>query len=100
MSVRPGDHLRSACSETEVIVVRGPSGETVIACGGAAMVPNVPDSSPTGTSEPSGLTLLGKRYEDAESGLELLCVKAGAGILTCSGRVMPIREAKPLPSSD
>lgn len=53
-----------------------------------------PDS---GLDEP---VLLGKRYTDEESGLELLCTKAGPGTLTCAGRVMPLKDAKPLPSSD
>ncbi|WP_016694149.1 hypothetical protein [Rhodococcus rhodochrous] len=43
---------------------------------------------------------MGKRYEDAETGLEVLCVKAGAGSLSIAGRPLSFKEAKTLPSSD
>ena len=61
------------------------------------------DSSPAGGSpDPSlsGGTLLGKRYADEASGLELLCTKAGAGTLTLDGSALEVKSAKPLPSSD
>ena len=45
-------------------------------------------------------SLIGKRFADADSGLELLVTKAGAGTLTLDGVAIPLKEAKPLPSSD
>ena len=45
-------------------------------------------------------SLIGKRFADADSGLELLVTKAGAGTLTLDGVALPLKEAKPLPSSD
>jgi hypothetical protein len=44
--------------------------------------------------------LLGKRYFDEESSLELICVKPGAGVLTVAGRELRLRGTKALPSSD
>ena len=45
-------------------------------------------------------TLVGKRYADEESGLEVLCAKPGPGALVADGREVPVKGAKPLPSSD
>ncbi len=45
-------------------------------------------------------TLLGKRYEDEVSGLEVLCSKGGDGTLTLDDRPLVVKSAKPLPSSD
>ena len=56
----------------------------------------------TGTPDPSlsNGTLLGKRYADEASGLEVLCTKAGVGSLTLDGSILDVKSAKPLPSSD
>lgn len=101
MDLKPGTRLRSITSEAEVIVVRPPSQAPAIACGGAPLVlvgDPAPSAAPaSGLEEP---TLLGKRYVDADTGIELLCTKGGSGTLTCDGRVMPLKDAKPLPSSD
>lgn len=102
MELKAGTRLRSATSETEVIVVRPPSEAVEIACGGAPMVAGG-DPPPAALTPEGGLeepTLLGKRYVDGTSGVELLCTKGGAGTLTCDGRVMPQKDAKALPSSD
>ena len=55
----------------------------------------VPDSAPS----PDGI-LLGKRYSDGATGLEVLCTKAGEGSLALNGESLLLKEAKPLPSSD
>jgi hypothetical protein len=47
-----------------------------------------------------GGTLLGKRYGDDASGLELLCTKGGTGALSYDGQALVIRAVKALPSSD
>jgi hypothetical protein len=44
--------------------------------------------------------LLGKRYVEDALGLEVLCTKAGEGTLAVDGTALPIKDAKPLPSSD
>ena len=102
MELRAGQKLISAVSDTEVIVVKAPEGSIEIACGGVAMRPD-------GTDAPDGATLdaslgdgplLGKRYALDELGLELLCTRAGDGALYADGSPVPVKEAKPLPSSD
>ena len=47
-----------------------------------------------------GPTLVGKRYVDDQTGVELLCIKAGDGALYVNGERLELKEAKPLPSSD
>jgi hypothetical protein len=95
---------RLACPEctTEVIVIRPPNGDVRLACGGAGLVdigaPRGADGHGTAAGDTG--TLLGKRYIDEEVAIELLCTKAGAGMLSCEGRLMTVKGAKPLPSSD
>jgi hypothetical protein len=102
MQLRPGLKLHSAVCDAQVVVVRAPAAEVDLGCGGAPMVPD-------GEAPPAGATLdatlgdpaqLGKRYEEPEVGLELLCTKAGAGALTCNGAPLALKGAKPLPASD
>jgi hypothetical protein len=101
MPLKPGDHLRSRVCTTEVIVVRAPTIDVEIACGGEPMAKNEQlQVAAAGTAEAGQGTLLGKRYADQEAGLELLCVKAGSGQLTVGGQPLPLREARPLPASD
>jgi hypothetical protein len=109
MLLKPGTRLRSTVSETQVIVVKAPGGEVDLTCGGAPMVALEAGASDAGPSDagPSdagasdaGATLLGKRYADEETGIELLCTKAGAGALAVDGAPLGLKEAKPLPSSD
>ena len=45
-------------------------------------------------------TQVGKRYADDEVGLEVLCTKAGSGSLSLGLDPLPVKGAKPLPSSD
>jgi hypothetical protein len=96
-----GARLRSSVSATEVVVVRGPSEEIELSCGGAAMVPSASAGAGSGGAvEPVGSTLLGKRYVDGASGLEVLCIKPGAGQLAASGRPLAIKAPTALPASD
>ena len=102
MTLRPGARLRSAVCDTEAVVVRLPTTGEVISCGGADMLPVDQTRDPTASPQPGADTgsLLGKRYADAESGIEMLCTKAGQGTLAIGGRPLALKEAKPLPSSD
>ena len=102
MDVKPGSRWKSAVDSTEVVVVRPPKGAVSIECGGHAMVP-------LGSEVPAGLeispafsagTSVGKRYVEAESGIELLGSKAGPGSLSVDGRPVDLKDAKPLPASD
>lgn len=101
MELRAGQKLRSAVSDVQVIVVRAPSVDVELGCGGTPLVEA--DQEPTGGAIDAALAegpLLGKRYADEEVGLELLCTKAGEGTLTLNGEALSIKGAKPLPASD
>lgn len=101
MELTAGSRWKSAVSETEVIVVQQMDGDHRLGCGGADMVPTGTDVSAQtldpGLAEP---TLLGKRYVDEDSGLEVLCTKGGDGTLTLDDSPLLVKGAKPLPSSD
>jgi hypothetical protein len=43
---------------------------------------------------------VGKRYVHDEMGLEVLCLKAGAGSLSIGVEPLTVKASKPLPSSD
>jgi hypothetical protein len=78
----------------------GVSASIVIACAGHPKVPVGQERSGDATIDPSlrGGVLLGKRYE--ADGVEVLCTAAGDGTLTCDGREMVVKAAKPLSASD
>ena len=98
METKPGLKLRGTTCATEVVVVRPASGDIDVACCGEPMTEaatDVPDSAPS----PDGI-LLGKRYSDETSGLEVLCTKPGPGPLTVDGRELEVKGPKPLPASD
>jgi hypothetical protein len=101
MDLKPGTRLRSQACSTEVIVVRPPAQTVAVCCGGAPMVPagDPGEEHPLDAGHQAG-TLLGKRYADHDSGIELLCTKAGEGSLSLGGAPLPMKDAKPLPSSD
>ena len=99
--MKPGIRLHSAVCSTTVVVVKPPADGVTIECGGTPMGEG---AGAPGDGEPKpGFdqgTLLGKRYSDETSGVELLCTKGGAGTLTCNGVVLEVKGAKPLPASD
>ena len=102
MELKPGVRLRSAVDTTEVIVVRGPKAEVDLRCGGSPMIEQAAQSD-AGAQPDSAFadgTALGKRYADEETGLELLCTKAGPGSLSLGDQPLGLKDAKPLPSSD
>ena len=104
MDLTPGTKLASTVCATEVIIVRPPSGPVDVECGGAALVAAAvaPDEGARGALDAghAASTMLGKRYVHEESGLEVLCTKPGEGSLAVAGVALPLKEAKPLPSSD
>ena len=102
MQLKPGARLESATCDTQVVVVKAPAGgdDVDVRCGGEPMRPvdSGGDRLPvSGDGEP---TLMGKRYEDPDLGLELLCTKPGAGALSIGDKPLLMKGAKPLPSSD
>lgn len=102
MDLKPGTRWSSQVCDTEVVVVRAPAGAVSLECGGHPMVPVGSDRSTGLSLDPSFAagSLIGKRFADAESGLELLITKAGEGSVARDGITIPLKEAKPLPSSD
>jgi len=102
MELKPGSRFKSAVCTTEVVVVRPPKTPVTVECGGAPMVAQG-ETVPAGITispEHNNGTLLGKRYIDGETALELLCAKAGEGSLSVNLRSLAIKDAKRLPSSD
>jgi hypothetical protein len=102
MELKPGSRWKSVVCDTEAVVVRPPKEAGELQCGGAAMVPYAaakPAGAALSAAHADG-SLLGKRYADEESGLEVLCSKGGQGSLVFAGRALRVREAKKLPSSD
>lgn len=101
MEMKPGTRLACPQCTVEVVVVRPPSTALVLTCEGVELVDSVAERPGGGHEAPSGDgTLVGKRYSDETSGLEVLCAKAGPGSLAADGRAVTIKGAKPLPSSD
>jgi len=101
MQLKAGVRLKSATDETQVMVVRAPDGEVDLTCGGHPLVPVDAEVTAAAVEDGhSGPTLIGKRYADDGVGIELLCTKGGAGALFVNGAPLPLKEAKPLPSSD
>lgn len=96
MQTKAGMKLRSTACTTEVVVVRpAPEPVELSCCGGPLTADDVDGPRAEGAE-----VLLGKRYTDEETGLELLCTKAGPGELVTDGRALVIKGAKPLPASD
>jgi hypothetical protein len=99
MDLKAGQRLHSTVCDTSVVVVKGAAGVD-LTCGGAPLA-DAPGSN--GGAPAAGFdegSLLGKRYEDADTGIEVLCVKPGAGSVAVDGRLLTLKAAKALPSSD
>lgn len=102
MQLTVGARLRSAVDDTQVIVVRAPANPIDITCGGHPLLPIDAEVRSGTTVIPGhdGGTVLGKRYVDADYGLEVLCTKGGAAALFCGDTPLSIKAAKALPASD
>jgi hypothetical protein len=102
MELKPGSRWKSAVCDGEMVVVRPPSSAGTLACGGHPVVPHGSEAGEAlamADGHDGGL-LMGKRYVDADSGIEVLGSKPGKGALSFDGRLMAIKDAKPLPASD
>lgn len=100
MELKPGARLRSTVCSTEVVVVR--PAPVALSCGGQPMILREGEDLdvPKADESDAAATLLGKRYADPASGLEVLCTRAGAGTLSLGDTPLELKQAKPLPSSD
>ena len=102
MQLKTGMKLRSQVGPTEVVVVKAPTDDAPVTCGGHPMV--AADQAP-GTTLPtlddaSENTLIGKRYTDDAGLIEVLVTKPGVGTLALGTDVLGLKQAKPLPASD
>jgi hypothetical protein len=100
--LKAGARFKSAVSDAQLMVVKAPPGEHELHCGGTAML-SATAPAPEGASlDPAlaGEVLIGKRYVTADESLELLCTKAGKGLLSLDGAPLEVKQAKQLPSSD
>ncbi|WP_035855736.1 hypothetical protein [Cryptosporangium arvum] len=97
--MKAGSRWTSVTGSTEVLVVRPPKQAVAVFCGGAPMVP-AGSVATEGAAPGADPLLLGKRYTDAESGLQLLCTRGGPGPVEVDGRPVTRQDAKPLPASD
>ncbi|UYP20845.1 hypothetical protein OED52_10155 [Rhodococcus sp. Z13] len=94
--MKVGERLKSPVCGAEVVVVRVDDGVTgPLLCGGAPMAADA--ETPAAPVTDPGL-LIGKRYEGG--GVEVLCVRPGAGPLAVGDAVLAEKQARPLPSSD
>ena len=102
MELKPGSRWKSAVCNAQMVVVRPPSAAGELQCGGAPVLPQADATAPSGTIDPAHAegVLIGKRYTDEVSGIEVLGAKPGKGSLAFDGRPLTLKEAKPLPASD
>ncbi len=101
MEIKAGSRLACPQCTVELVVVRPPSAPVTVTCSGEEVVEAGAERPGAGHGDTSGDgALVGKRYSDEESGLEVLCAKPGPGTLAVDGREITIKGAKPLPSSD
>ena len=98
MQTKAGLKLRGTACSTEVIVVRPTADDVELSCCGAPLTTD--EVTAPATAPEAHEVLLGKRYTDEQTGLELLCTKPGPGPLAVDGRPTALKGAKPLPASD
>jgi hypothetical protein len=103
VQLRTGARLRSQVDTTEIIIVRVPSHEVNLTCGGHPMI-DVKAEPEAGLALDPALstgTPVGKRFSLADDpSLEVLVTKGGDGTLADGATPLILKEAKQLPSSD
>jgi hypothetical protein len=96
-----GERLKSAVCDTQVMVIRTSGAEHDLRCGGLEMIdPGARVTSGKLDPAHAGVSLMGKRYVNAEDTVEVLCTKGGKGSLWLDGASLAVKQAKPLPASD
>ncbi|MFC5338500.1 hypothetical protein [Leucobacter denitrificans] len=99
MAIKVGSQLRSTASSVQVVVVRGSEADGTLEAAGAELTHDATANSAPNAS--AGETIqVGKRYVDADSGIELLVIAAGPGPIAFNGRNLTLKDSKPLPASD
>ncbi|ODU07720.1 MAG: hypothetical protein ABS81_00615 [Pseudonocardia sp. SCN 72-86] len=100
-TLRIGAKFVSRTCSTQVVVVRAPAQPVDLRCGGVAMTtPAVPAVQVGLQPGYTGGTVVGKRYVAPEIGLEVMCVRAGDGSVAVGSRLLELKSATPLPTSD
>ncbi len=100
--MKTGMRFKSAVCSAEGMVIRAAQGDGELTCGGVAVTPadgEAAEASPLAQAQDDA-ALLGKRYVDEETDLEVLCTKAGFGGFAFAGRPLTLKQAKSLPASD
>jgi hypothetical protein len=102
VELKPGTRWTSQVCETEIVIVRAGSGSCSLECGGHPMVPVGVAPAPGLELDPafSDGAMMGKRFADSVTGVELLVTRSGSGSVALDGVAMEVKLAKPLPSSD
>jgi hypothetical protein len=101
--LKSGQRMKSQVCETEVIIVRAPSDDIALTCGGQPMVAMAAEPTPGLGLDPSlaGGSPLGKRFTlEGVEGFEVLVTRGGAGTLADGKVPLSLKDAKPLPASD
>lgn len=95
MELKPGLRLKSSACDTEIMVIKG-AGDHDLRCGGQAM-----GAGPVALNQDfASHTLMGKRYVNEDSSVELLCTKPGVGSLSLATIKLTVKQTQALPSSD
>lgn len=101
MQLKTGARLKSTVCDAEVMVISAPDDSAALTCGGAPMADAASDTEQGAINEDHKLGVqIGKRYIDAETKLEVLCIKPGEGSLALNGDTLLLKDSKKLPKSD
>lgn len=101
MQLKTGARLKSTVCDAEVMVISAPDDSAALTCGGAPMADATSDTEKGAINEDHKLGVqIGKRYIDAETKLEVLCIKPGEGSLALNGDTLLLKDSKKLPKSD
>lgn len=100
MELTPGLRLHSATSTAQVVIVKCPSGDVDLRCGGHPMSLTAVEAPVPPSEGLDGELALGKRYGNADGSLLLLVTKPGVGTLAIAGDPLQLHDARALPASD
>jgi hypothetical protein len=99
---KAGARLKSAVSDTQIMVLRTAGTPIDLRCGGHPVLTMQEVAAPGLAIDPAFAEpcLTGKRYVDEAETMEFLCTKGGDGALSADGVKLGVKQAKQLPSSD
>jgi hypothetical protein len=100
MAIQAGKRYMTPRSGAEFIVTKG--GEGTLMDGDVPMLlKDDPNAKVDPSATPADVQVqLGKRFHSEKSGVEVLCIKAGACDLRVDGEPMEMLQPKVLPSAD